>query len=63
MLKNEINLSTRKKNYEKEKLKLEDLTDKWISMLRRKKPITRKEVRLLVHLPVSFQSLSVCLSA
>lgn len=44
VLKNEIELNVLNKKYEKEKQKLEDLTDGWISLLRRKKPIKRKEV-------------------
>lgn len=55
MVKNEISLNKLQKNYDKEKLKLEDLTDSWISLLRRKKPIKRKQV-LLRQTPVQFVS-------
>jgi hypothetical protein len=44
VMKNEVRLHSLMEKYEKAKLKLEDLTDKWISRLRRKKHFKRKQV-------------------
>lgn len=45
MVKNELKLGGLVAAYEKKKQAVEDLTDRWISALRRKATIKRKQVR------------------
>lgn len=46
VVRNQLRLGSLYGAYEKKKTAVEELTDKWISMLRRKATIKRKQVRL-----------------